>query len=323
MPVHPRICVEALTPAQRIEQVFMISQPQLRTTSRGDYYVAAFLSDRTGKLNGRMWQASEMIFQSLPTEGYVWVKGRTENYQDSLQLVIDAIRPVEPDEVDPEEFIPCVNADRAAMFARVRDILDTIETPALRRLVDAFLSDEELMDLFCKAPAAIVMHHAYLGGLLQHTLGMLETGARIAPLYSGLNVDLVLVCLFLHDIGKTRELAYDVSFHYTDQGQLLGHLYQGTRMIEEKIQQLNTQDDEPFPQDLANCLLHVIVAHHGQREYGCPVLPATPEAFFVHYLDNLDAKMNLCFGEMGKAEKDAPWTNYVKSIETRLYCNRP
>ncbi|KPK75785.1 MAG: hypothetical protein AMJ79_09755 [Phycisphaerae bacterium SM23_30] len=311
--------IGSLRPAERIDQVFLISQPQLRTTTRGDYYIAAYLSDSTGKINSRMWQASEAIFQSLPQEGFVKVKGRTENYQGSLQLVIEGLRPVEAAEVDLEEFLPQTDKDIPEMFARLKKELARIENPHLRRLVQAFLSDAELMRLFQQAPAAMGLHHAYIGGLLEHTLSLLVLAERVQGHYAALDWDLIKAALFLHDLGKTTELQYDVSFQYTDEGRLVGHLVKGAVLIEQKIQQLDAGGGEPFPELLRDCLLHIVLSHHGSREYGCPVLPTTPEAFAVHYLDNLDSKIALTLSEIEKDPNPGNWTNYIKAIEAPLF----
>ncbi len=319
MTTVPRCPIERLNPAEIINQVFLISQPQLRTTSRGDYYIAAYLSDATGRLNARMWQATEEIYQSLPEEGFVMVKGRTEMYQNSLQMVVEAIRPIERDEVDLSEFLPTTKNDIPAMWNRLLEILGTIKNPHLIRLIKAFLGDQHLMQLYRDAPAAIALHHAYIGGLLEHTLTLLELGQRIIPLYPEINGDLVLTGLFLHDIGKTNELDFDISFKYSDQGRLMGHLVKGAIMIEEKVKQLNDEKTERFPRTLADCLIHIIVSHHGIREFGCPILPATPEAYMVHFLDNLDSKMALTLTEIKNDSNMSSWTNYIKSLDTPLF----
>ena len=311
--------VSELAPAERIEQVFLISQPQLRTTSRGDYYIAAYLSDCTGRLNGRMWQASEVIYQSLPSEGFVWVKGRTETYQGAMQLVIEALRPVDASQVDLEDFLPRTTRDIAEMFTAVRRVLEGVRNEHLAALVQAFLDDEKLMALFQQAPAAITLHHAYLGGLLEHTLSVLELAQRVLGQYPKLDADLVLTGMFLHDIGKTSELDYDISFKYSDEGRLLGHLVKGAMLIEEKVRQLDQAGGVPFPRLLRDCLIHIVLSHHGTREFGSPVLPTTPEAYAVHYLDNLDSKVNLTLSEIEKDLNNTNWTNYIRALEAPLF----
>ena len=314
-----RRCVNQLVPAERVDQVFLISQPQLRTTSRGDFYIAAFLSDSTGKLNGRMWQASETIFNALPDGGFVHVRGRTEMYQNSMQLVIESLRPVQPEDVEMEEFLPKTEKDVEQMFNRTTEILQQIKDPHLAQLCEEFLKDEKLMKLFRSAPAAITLHHAYLGGLLEHTLSVLELGCRILPQYPQLDADLVMAGLFLHDIGKTTELEYDTAFTYSDQGRLIGHLVKGTLLIQEKIQIINASAEEPFPEKLADCLEHIIVSHHGTREFGCPVVPAMPEAFAVHYIDDLDSKIALTLSLIDKDPGNGDWTGYIRALETPLF----
>ncbi|MBN2376567.1 MAG: HD domain-containing protein [Sedimentisphaerales bacterium] len=311
--------IAQLNHAEQVNQVFLISQPQLRSTTRGDYYIAAFLSDSTGKLNGRMWQASEAIFKSLPQEGFVRIKGRVENYQGALQIVFDAIRPVDIDEVNLADFLPQTEKNPDQMFDRLKTILADIQNPHLARLAQVFLDDQELMKQFKQAPAAIALHHAYLGGLLEHTLSMLDLACRILPHYLELNADLVLTAIFLHDIGKTTELDYDISFKYSDQGRLLGHIVKGALLIEEKIRQLDQSSTEKFPKKLKDCLIHIVISHHGIREYGCPVLPAMPEAFAVHYIDNLDSKIALTLAEINKDPGNTDWTNYVRAIEAPVY----
>ena len=317
----PRRSISQLNAAERVQQVFLISQPQLRSTNRGDYYIAAYLSDSTGRINGRMWQATEEIFQTLPAEGFVWLQGRTENYQGSPQIVIDAIKPIPIEDVDLSEFLPATDRNIDEMFAEVKKIVSSIKNPHLARLCQAFLADEPLMRLFRSAPAAIALHHAYLGGLLEHTLSLMQLGVRILPQYPHLDADLVLTGLFLHDIGKTTELDYDISFKYSDQGRLLGHIVQGSIMVQQKIKELDSP--ETFPPVLQNSLLHIIVSHHGIKEFGCPVLPATPEAFAVHHLDNLDSKIALVFTEIDKCSNQTDWTNYVRAIEAPVYKRRP
>ncbi|MBN1437678.1 MAG: HD domain-containing protein [Sedimentisphaerales bacterium] len=323
MSANTCLSVAQLTSGDRVDQVFLISQPQLRTTSKGDYYIAAFLSDKTGKVNSRMWQATEAIFQSLPDEGFVHVRGRVEQYQNALQIVVDAAQPVDAATVDLDQFMPSTQGDVDQMFSQVTDILTQIKNPHLVALTTAFLADEHLMARFRTAPAAIAMHHAYLGGLLEHTLATMRMGVAVTQLYPKLDKDIILTALFLHDIGKTSELTYDISFRYTDQGRLIGHIVKGTMLIQEKIDQLNQQANQNFPAALADMLEHIILSHHGIREYGCPVLPAIPEAFAVHHIDNLDSKIALTFKEIDADINNTNWTNFLRSIDSPLCKTRP
>jgi 3'-5' exoribonuclease len=315
--------VSEISPPERVDQVYLISQPQLRTTTKGDFYIAAFLSDRTGKINGRMWQASEALFNSLPQEGFVRVRGNAELYQNTPQLVINSMAPVEVAEVELEEFLPRTKKNVDEMFARVGAILGDVKNEHLQGLAQAFLWDNRLMDSFKKSPAAVVLHHAYLGGLLEHTLSLMELGVRMLPNYPELDADLVMMGLFLHDMGKTKELTCDISFRYSDQGQMVGHIVQGIMMIEAKIQKHEQANQKTFPKNLKNSLLHIIASHHGTREFGSPTVPATPEAFAVHHMDNLDSKIALALANIEKDNGPGRWTPYVRAIETPLFKIRP
>lgn len=310
--------VKELKPGESLDDIYLVTQPILRSTARGDLYIAMYLSDRTGKLNGRMWQATEEIYNSLPTEGFVHVIARTEIYQNALQIVINNVRVVDAGQVNLEDYLPRTEKNIAKMFAEVKGIVSEIKNPDLKATVDAFLEDAELMEKFCKAPAAMVMHHGYLGGLLEHTLNMLKTAVAIMPLYPDVQTELVLAGVFVHDMGKTEELSYETAFGYTNSGQLLGHITQTMIMLNKKADALAAKGVQ-VDKEIMTSLQHIILSHHGQYEFGSPKLPATAEAFMVNYIDDLDAKMN----QVGKAIENDPgesdWTEWKRSLQTRLY----
>ncbi|MEJ5260320.1 MAG: HD domain-containing protein [Anaerohalosphaeraceae bacterium] len=313
--------IKDIQPNQQINDIYLVSQPILRNTTRGDLYIAMFLSDKTGKLNSRMWQATEEIYQQIPPEGYVHIRGKSELYQGALQIVINDIQPVDPSKVNPADYMPRTEKDVAQMYKEMLGILAQIENEPLRNLVSAFVKDTELMKQFCTAPAAMQMHHNYLGGLLEHTLNMLKVAKAVFPMYPKIQKDLVIAAVFLHDIAKTQELSYKVSIGYTDQGQLLGHIIQGCQMIAQKADKL-AQEGKPVPQEILDNLLHIVISHHGLPEFGAVKVPATPEAFMVHYIDNLDAKMNQTTTLIENDPGEGNWTSYQKSLETKLYRNR-
>lgn len=313
--------IKDIQPNQQINDIYLVSQPILRNTTRGDLYIAMFLSDKTGKLNSRMWQATAEIYQQIPPEGYVHIRGKSELYQGALQIVINDIQPVDPSKVNPADYMPRTEKDVAQMYKEMLAILASMENEPLRNLVSAFVKDTELMKQFCTAPAAMQMHHNYLGGLLEHTLNMLKAANALFPLYPKIQKDLVLAAVFLHDIAKTQELSYKVSIGYTDQGQLLGHIIQGCQLIAQKADKL-AQEDKPVPQKILDNLMHIVISHHGLPEFGAVKVPATPEAFMVHYIDNLDAKMNQTTTLIENDPGEGNWTSYQKSLETKLYRNR-
>ena len=314
--------IKDIQPGQQLQDTYMVTQPVLRNTTKGDLYIAMFLSDKTGKVNSRIWQATEQLYQALPSEGFVTIRGKSELYQGNMQIVVNDVQVVQPDQVRSMDYMPRTEKNIGEMFEQLKAILGTIENNDLKLLTEAFLNDQELMKQFCIAPAAMQMHHNYLGGLLEHTLNMLNVAQVLFPLYPKIQKDLVLAAILLHDMAKTQELSYKIGFSYTDRGQLLGHIIQGTQMITQKADDLKA-DGTPVNPEILDALLHIIVSHHGQYDFGSPKLPATPEAFMVNYIDNLDAKMNqtenLIENDLGDGGN---WTSYQRSLETRLYRNR-
>lgn len=306
------------------DQVFLIGAKDLRTTTNGSLYIHCILRDRTGQLLARQWQATEALYHQMTEGGFGRFKGRTESFKGALQFIIDAMQPVEAADVDLSDFLPHTSQDVDQMFARVKDILRQVRNRHLLQLIKAFVTDDALMERFRRAPAAVQMHQAYLGGLLEHTLNVLELATLILPRYPQLDSDLVLSAIFLHDIGKTTELAYETRFAYTNEGQLVGHIVQAVVWIEERSKQVELETGQPFPTDLKAALEHLILAHHGEHAFGSPKLPAMPEAVFIHHLDNLDAKVNIFLDKIA-ADPDAEseWTQYVHHLGTRIFKWRP
>jgi 3'-5' exoribonuclease len=306
---------------ETINDIYIVSEPILRSTTRGDLYIAMFLSDRSGQLNGRMWQASEAVYQSLPKPGFVRIQGRSELYANKLQIVVNNISVVDAKGVSLEDFLARTDKDTEKMFEEVKEIVGRIKNPQLKTLVGEFLADSELMEKFCNAPGAMRIHHNYLGGLLEHTHNMLRVAVAILPLYPQVQADLVLVGIFLHDIGKTEELTYDMAFSYTDSGQLIGHIVQTLLMINQKADALAAKGTE-IDKAILDALGHIILSHHGQYEFGSPKLPATAEAFMVYYIDDLDAKMNQVTAAIENEPGDSNWTAWKNALQTRLYRKR-
>jgi len=313
--------IKDIQPGMQINDIYLVAQPILRNTARGDLYIAMFLSDKTGKMNSRMWQATEQIYQQIPAEGYLQIRGKSELYQGAMQIIVNELQVVDPSKVNPAEYMPRTEKDVVAMYKELLEILASIENLPLRNLISLFVKDSDLMKRFCAAPAAMQMHHNYLGGLLEHTLNMLHAAQGLFPLYPRIQKDLVVAAIFLHDIGKTRELSYNVGIGYTDQGQLLGHIIQGSQMVARMADQLAAAGN-PVPQPILDNLLHIIISHHGTLEFGAVRVPATPEAYMVHYIDNLDAKMNQTTTLIENDPGEGNWTSYQKSLETKLYRNR-
>ncbi len=307
--------IKDLQPGIIFTDTYMVTQPVLRNTTRGDLYVAMFLSDKTGKANCRLWSASEELFNQIPKEGFIEVSGKTELYQNCLQIVINQFSIVPPDRINPEDYMARTKNDVGVMFKELKEILAKIKHPQVKALVEEYYRDDELMGKFCTAPAAVKMHHNYLGGLLEHTLSMLKVADRILPLYPQVQADLVLAGIFLHDIAKTDELTYSLAFGYSDSGQLIGHIVEGAILLDQKADMLLDRKihiDRP----IVESLMHIIISHHGKYEFGSPKLPATAEAMMVSYIDDLDAKLNFIDDAIENEQTSDEWTNW-KQLSTQ------
>ncbi|MDD5326457.1 MAG: HD domain-containing protein [Phycisphaerae bacterium] len=313
--------INEIGPGQVIDDVYMVKEPVLRSTTRGDLYIAMFLCDRTGQLNGRMWQATEAVYNSLPKPGFIHIQGRGEVYQNNLQIVLNTVSVVDASKVQIEDFLARTDKDVKKMFEDVKKIAGEVSNPQLKAIVEEFLADGELMERFCTAPAATVLHHGYLGGLLEHTHNMLRVAVAILPFYPQVQGDLVLAAILIHDIGKTEELSYDMAFSYTDSGQLIGHIAKSYLLLNQKAEALAAKGTK-IDDAVLDSLGHIILSHHGKYEFGSPKLPATPEAFMVNYIDDLDAKINQVTSAIDNEPGDSNWTGYRKHLETRLYRKR-
>lgn len=317
----PHRFINTFRSGDRIEdEVFLIQAKDLRTTTQGGLYIHAVLTDRTGQIVARQWQATEAMFGEMTTADFMRFKGRVDNYKGNPQFIIDGMRPAQPGSFDVADFLPTTKHDIDKMWQRLVEILRGIKHPDLAALIEEFLSDDALTAGFRKAPAAAAMHHAYVGGLLEHTVQLMEVGLKVIPLYPKLSLDLVLAGLFLHDIGKAAELAYDTKIGYTDRGQLVGHIVQAVCWIDKKADALAARTGHPFPEDLRSLLQHIVLSHHGRYEFGSPKLPSIPEAAAIHYLDNLDAKIAMFLAEIeNDPDPVSRWTNYNRALETKVY----
>jgi 3'-5' exoribonuclease len=284
--------INTLSDGETIEEVFLLTDKQLRANRNAALYLLIELRDKTGAISARMWNVAEEAVAHINAGDYVHVKGKVQLYQGALQMIVSHVQPVPAERLDPTDFVKQSQRDVGQLTARLREILQSINEPHLRALVDCFLIDEPLMTAFTTAPAGMKAHHAFQGGLVEHVVNMLEIGNRIADLLAGVDRNLLLAGIFLHDLGKVRELNFASGCTYTDEGQLIGHLVIAVEMLSAKIAQAEKLMGEPFPPETALRLKHLILSHHGTYEFGSPKLPMTPEAIAVHYIDNLDAKVH-------------------------------
>ena len=304
---------------QDIATSFVVTEKQLRTARNGTVFLTLKLVDKTGEIVGRVWERAEETAASISTRGAVFVRGRSEMYRDEMQLQIQEISALPADKVDPSDFLPVCPISTETLFERLKGLAASIKKRPLARLMKHFLGDRELMVRFRLAPAAKAMHHAYLGGLLEHTVSVMELGSAICSRYPDLDRDLLLVGAFLHDVGKIDEFVYDLAIDYSHEGRLLGHIVLGAQILEDKVRGLKS-----FPVEEALLLKHMILSHHGEADHGAVRLPMTREAVALHFADDLDAKMNSLTRILsGHKDGDPAWTSYQPLYERFFFRGLP
>lgn len=291
---------------QPVDTVFMCASKNQGVTKSGSGYLILKLLDRSGEIEGRVWDRAEEIARRFEKSDYVRVRGQATLYQGKLQIRVLDVLKIEESEVAPGDFLPKSQYDPEIMAAELTAILRNIRNPYLLALAEAFLADDEFMDLFKRAPAGKSIHHCFLGGLLEHTLSLLKLILKVVENYRGVDIDLLLIGGFLHDMGKIYEFSFDRTVEYTDKGQLLGHLVMEVEKVSDKIRTI-----PDFPEDLAVLVKHMLVSHHGQYEFGSPKLPQTVEALILHYLDDLDGKIQSVQTLMAKEQ--SRWTSFHRA----------
>lgn len=312
--------VAQLKDGDTVEEVYLVTEKQLRANRNGNLFLQMELRDHTGSIGARLWNAGEHLFRSFDEGDFLLVKAKVQLFQGALQMIVSHLERAETEKLDLSDFLPHTEHDVSKLLERMRGILRKLTNPHLRALVECFFMDEELMRGFCKAPAGIRNHHAYVGGLLEHVVTLLDAAERLLPLYPDVDRDVLLMGVFLHDIGKVRELSYERTFAYTDEGQLIGHLVIGVEMLNEKVASASELTGEPFPRELLLRLKHLILSHHGSYEYGSPKLPMTPEAIALVHLDNLDAKVHTFTRDIREDKNStSAWTPFNQNLQRRLY----
>ncbi|MDT8271600.1 MAG: OB-fold nucleic acid binding domain-containing protein [Desulfomonilia bacterium] len=280
--------VSEIGDGDRIKAVFLVSERRLLMTRNGKHYAKFLLTDKTGDIPGIMWDDAEQQISGIEPGDVVGVKASAESYENRLQLRIEKILRLSDNDVDVSSLIPTVNRDIAGMMQELEGIMAAVGNRHLKRLLENVFSREGVREQFMKAPAAKGIHHNYIGGLLEHTLQVVRAIDVLLPLYVtvGLNRDLLVTGAVLHDLGKIYEYSYSRIIEMTPQGRLLGHIYLSAHITDSEISSI-----PDFPDELKLQLLHLILGHHGQLEFGSPKLPMTREAMFLHMLDDLDAKL--------------------------------
>lgn len=317
----PRKFLTEIGERERVKDIFVLGDKQLRQNRNGNLYLAMRLSDRSGSCNAMLWNADEKAGNTIKNGDYVNVEGLSQIYNGSLQIIVDSIEPAEPGSVNEEDFVHVDKAEIEGLVKQLTDSLQAMKNEDLKKLANSFLEDGDFMRKFRMAPAAIKNHHAYRGGLLAHVVQLMRLAKTVAEDYDNVDDDLLVMGAFLHDVGKIDELTYQRDLGYSDEGQLIGHLVMGVSILEQQVAKLNAPvDNYVFPNELALRLKHMIISHHGRYEYGSPKLPMTLEAIALHHLDDLDAKLRN-FQQLidDDANPDSAWTIYHPNLQRKIY----
>ena len=310
-----KVFISQLQEGQQVRDLFVVARKNLAETKAGKPYLAMTLMDRTGEIEARLWDNAAAFDSHAAVGNYVLVQGTTKSFRGQLQLGVVSLEQVDPQVISLTDFMPASRRPVVEMQAELKEVIGRVAEPGLQQLLVKIFRGE-VLEQFCTAPAAKKMHHAYLGGLLEHTLSVAGLAAKIADHYPELDRDILMTGALLHDLAKIREFSFAaLPFEYTDQGRLLGHLVIGVDMVRQAaagIQELSPR--------LLEQVCHLILSHHGRHEFGAPVLPMTQEAIVLHHLDDIDAKMNYTDQLREKIEESGHhWTDYQRPLERFLY----
>ncbi len=295
---------------QTITTTFVVAAKQIKPKKTGDLYIALTLADRTGQIEAKIWDNVNECLDTFDQDDFIKVKGLLNKYNNRFQLTIHKVRKCEEQEVDFSDYLPKTDKDVDALWETLHGFVESFQNDQLKALLKAFMADPEIEHRYKCAPAAKSLHHAFVGGLLDHVVSLFRSCDLVSRNYPQIDRDLLLSGAFLHDIGKLHELSYARSISYTTSGQLLGHMIIELEMLHAKIALV-----PGFSPELKILLEHMIISHHGQYEFGSPKLPMFPEALMLHYLDDLDSKMESMRAQLEReVESDDPWTGYNPSL---------
>jgi 3'-5' exoribonuclease len=302
---------------------FVVASKQIKPKKTGELYLWLTLADKSGHLEARMWDNVAEALYTFEQNDFVKVKGLINKYNGRFQLTIHKLRKLEESEIDFAEYLPKTTKDVEQLWHTLGEFVASFRNPYLKGLVEAFMADPEIAAAYKAAPAAKTLHHAFIGGLLDHVVSLFTSCDLVCRNYPQIDRDLLLTGAFLHDIGKIHELSYQRSFAYTARGQLLGHMIIELEMLQAKIVELERRMEKPFPGELKTLIEHLIISHHGQYDFGSPKLPMFPEALMLHYLDDLDSKMEAMRAHFEReAEGENEWTGYNGSLARPLLNTR-
>jgi len=309
--------VSELTDGQLVATLFLVREKEVRISARtGKSWLELSLGDRTGAIPAKMWDNFEAIAKTFECDDVVRIRGRVKLYNGSKELTLEQIVPCEEKDYELGDFLPHTKYDVEKMWAELRAAIAGMKNPWLQKLLASVVDDPQIAARMKRAPAAMTMHHAYIGGLLEHVVSLMALAKAVSAHYPELDADLLLAGVVLHDVGKTEELRYQRGIDYSDAGRLLGHITIGSGMVREKCRAI-----PGFPAPLEVLVQHLILSHHGSYEFGSPSLPQVPEAVALHFIDDVDSKMAGMRKTLENAAAGAPagnWTDRNPSLRREL-----
>ena len=303
--------VNELKPNQLVETSFLVQSKEIRQKKGGELYLSLFLADRTGELDAKMWDNVADVLNEFERDDFVKVKGIIQVFHNKPQMTIHKVRRMDESEVQFSDYFPSSKRDAGEMWSELRGIVAAVSNPHLKGLLEAVLDDEDIARRYRLAPAAKQIHHAFLGGLIEHVLSLCGLAKSAAAHYPNIDYDLLITGVILHDLGKIYELNYERGFSYSNEGQLIGHISIGMRMVGDKLRAL-----PDFPPLVRSLVEHMILSHHGKLEFGSPKVPQFPEALLLHYLDDLDSKMEAMRAQIeNDRQLEGCFTTYNSALE--------
>ena len=309
--------VKDLIVGNKVNDVFYVrGRKQLEKRGGGKFLIIE-LADKTGALQGKIWDYIEEFYSESAPGNFAKIQGDVTEYNGETQITISNIQRVADKDVSAADFIASSRFDIEEMYKELTSYFDLVKDPDLRKLLNNFFANPDFLAKFKSAPASTGVHHAYIGGLLEHTLFMLRLSRSVPNVYPEVDYSLLVAGLILHDIGKIREYLYDKVISHTDEGYLIGHIVVGYELVKHEIDKIAN-----FPEQKKEMLLHIILSHHGLREYGSPTTPKFAEAYLVHNLDNLDARM-MMYRDTTEKNQDVKWSDYHQFLETKVFIKNP
>jgi 3'-5' exoribonuclease len=303
--------VSELEPNQLVQGVFLVQHKEIRQKKTGEPYLSLTLADRSGDLDAKMWDNVPEVMDTFERDSFLKIKGMVQLFQNKPQLTIYRLQLLAESEIDITDFLPASQRDRDQMFAEIQGWIAAMTNPHLKALLESIFADQAVALAYRTAPAAKSIHHGWIGGLIEHVLSVCQLAKVTAAHYPDVDFDLLLTGVILHDIGKIHELTYARSLGYSTEGQLIGHITIGVRMVEDALRQL-----PGFPPLLRDLVEHMILSHHGSLEFGSPKVPMFLEAMLLHQIDNLDSKMEAMRAHIAKdRQATGVWTGYNPALE--------